>query len=173
MSATSGIEEDGNEMLRPSEDGACRLPLRQDPIAAEQPEHRAYWLPLPPHPVALDQVPPLVEMALDAWKAPVRGDDVRLIAVELVTNAMEASEAVDITLSRQDGAVLIEVWDTSETSPDRQAARTDGRSLPLVKTRSDGWGWRLHDDGGRTVWAVVGDRDASADAVTSPPGVRT
>ncbi|MCO5992483.1 ATP-binding protein [Actinoallomurus rhizosphaericola] len=130
--------------------------------AAQQSEHRVYWLPLPPHPVAVDQVSLLVEMALTAWRTLGRGDSVRLVAVELVENAMQVSDAVDITLSRQDdGAVLVEVWDTSETSPDHQAARTDGPSLPLVKTRSDDWGWRLHDDGGRTVWAIVGDRGVS------------
>ncbi|MCO5966931.1 ATP-binding protein [Actinoallomurus soli] len=141
-----------------------------DEKAAQQPEHRVYWLPLPPHPVAVDQVSLLVEMALAAWKTSERGENVRLVAVELVENAMEVSDAVDITLSRQDGAVLIEVWDTTETSPacqPRPTDRTAGRSLSLVKTHADGWGWRLHEEGGRTVWAIVGDRDASADAVTS------
>ncbi|WP_345362347.1 ATP-binding protein [Actinoallomurus liliacearum] len=152
-------------MYRPS------LPPRS--IAAGQPERHAFWFPLPPHPVAVEQSNQLSEIALAAWNMRERLATVRLIAAELVENAMQVSDAVDITLSRRDGAVLIEVWDTSETSPDRQAARTDGRSLPAVKAHSDGWGWKLHDDGGRTVWAVVGDRDASADAVTSPRGVRT
>ncbi|GAA0316682.1 ATP-binding protein [Actinoallomurus spadix] len=141
-----------------------------DDKTARQPEYRVYWLPLPPHPVAIDQAVLLVEMALADWETPRRGENARLVAVELVENAMEVSDAVDITLSRQDGAVLIEVWDSTETSPAcqrRAADRTEGRRLPVVKSRADGWGWRLHEEGGRTVWAIVGDRDASADAVTS------
>jgi hypothetical protein len=54
--------------------------------------------------------------------------------------------------------VLIEVWDSSEAAPDRQQEsvdRVDGRGLLLVEACSRDWGWRLEDQGGKTVWAAI------------------
>ncbi|GAB3970527.1 hypothetical protein GCM10029978_044020 [Actinoallomurus acanthiterrae] len=123
----------------------------RDDKTAQQPESLAYWFPLAPHPVAIEQAHQLSEIALSAWNMRERLGEVQRIAAELVRNALEVGDAVDLTLSRQDGAVLIEVWDTSETPPTVPA---DGR-IPLFKTGSNDWGWRLHDDGGRTVWAIA------------------
>jgi hypothetical protein len=77
----------------------------------------------------------------------------------------------------QDGTVLIEVWDSSEATPDPQRQsldRIDGRGLLLVEACSKDWGWRLEDHGGKTVWARLGDYDTEPDssALTPLPALR-
>lgn len=74
-------------------------------------------------------------------------DDALLIVAELVTNAAKIGEVFQLTLSRQGGMALIEVWDGSEALPDRRCRSidsVDGRGLLLVEACSkDGAGaWR-------------------------------
>lgn len=140
MSAISGIEGEGGEPVR-------------------QPEIVVYRLPLPPHPIAAEQARVLTKIALADWNVPEVADSALLIAAELVTNAMKIGDVFSIALSRQGGSVLIEVRDTSEASPDcrsQSVDRVDGRGLFLVAACSKDWGWRLEEQGGKTVWAVVG-----------------
>jgi hypothetical protein len=140
MSAISGIEGEGGERVR-------------------QPETAVYRLPLPPHPIAAEQARVLTKIALADWNVPEVADSALLIAAELVTNAMKIGDVFSIALSRQGGSVLIEVRDTSEASPDcrsQSVDRVDGRGLFLVAACSKDWGWRLEEQGGKTVWAVVG-----------------
>jgi hypothetical protein len=138
---------------------------------------RNYRLPLPPHPIAAEQARVLVRLALAEWNMNGVADNALIIATELVSNAMKIGDVFHLTLSCQNGNVLIEVSDSSETSPERQRRsvdRVDGRGLLLVEACSKDWGWRLEEAGGKTTWALVGDMDAKPDArtVTPPSAVR-
>jgi hypothetical protein len=135
------------------------------------PESRAYRLPLPPHPIAAEQARILVRLALDDWK--LRGvlDNALIIAAELAANAVKIGDVFHITVSRQGGTALIEVWDSSEAAPDRRQRsvdRVDGRGLILVEACAKDWGWRLEDHGGKTVWAVC---DQDAEVTPSQPRI--
>jgi hypothetical protein len=150
MSATPGIEGEGGEVAR-----------RPD----------VYRLPLPPHPIAAEQARVLTRLALADWNIPEVADSALLIAAELATNAMKLGDVFSIALSRQGEAVLIEVRDNSEAWPDRRSPaldRVDGRGLLLVAACSKDWGWTLDEQGGKTVWAVVGGCEGSADVATPP-----
>lgn len=140
----------------------------------------AYRLPLPPHPIAAEQARILVRLALTAWDMPDLVDNALIITAELVANAVKLGEVFQITASRQDGGVLIEVRDGSEAVPDRRRRtfdRVDGRGLLLVEACAKDWGWRFEEHGGKTVWATVGDHDPAPDPAQDPappsPGVRT
>jgi hypothetical protein len=140
-------------------------------------ERRTYRLPLPPHPIAAEQARILTRLALAGWKLNDIADDALVIAAELVTNAAKLGDVFHLTLSCQGDAVLIEVSDNSEASPDRQRPtvdRVDGRGLLLVEACAKDWGWRLEDQGGKTIWAVVDGHGAEQDAptVTPPCAVR-
>jgi hypothetical protein len=142
MSATPGIEEEDGEAAR-----------------------RPAVYRLPPHPIAAEQARVLTRLALADWNIPAVADNALLVAAELVTNAMKLGDVCSIALSRQGGAVLIEVSDNSEASPDRRSLaldRVDGRGLLLVAACSKDWGWRPDEQGGKTVWAIVGGCDESA-----------
>jgi hypothetical protein len=135
-------------------------------------KRRTYRFPLPPHPIAAEQARALMRLALAAWDMNDITDDALIICAELVTNAVKIGEVFHLTLSCLDQAVLVEVWDTSEASPDRQPPsvdRVDGRGLLLVQACSKDWGWRLEDQGGKTIWAVVGAHDAEPDTRTITP----
>jgi anti-sigma regulatory factor (Ser/Thr protein kinase) len=132
-------------------------------------EDRTYRLPLPPHPIAAEQARALVRLASTYWDVRDIIDDVLIVVVELVTNAAKSGEVFELAVSCQAGAVLIEVWDSSEAAPDRQRQsvdRVDGRGLLLVEACSTDWGWRLEARGGKTVWSIVGAPEASP---TAPP----
>ena len=131
----------------------------------------ALWFPLPPHPIAAEQARLLTKIALAEWNLLDLADSALLIAAELVTNAMKIGEVFRMTLSRHGGgAVLIEIWDGSEAPPDRRCPsvdRVDGRGLMLLEACAKDWGWRLEDDGGKTVWAIVGGTDAAGGTAPS------
>ncbi|GAA4625783.1 hypothetical protein GCM10023196_031310 [Actinoallomurus vinaceus] len=150
------IEEDGGMSATPGTE-------EEDGEAAQRSE--VYRLPLPPHPIAAEQARVLTKLALADWCLSEITDNALLIAAELVTNAMKLGDVFSIALSRQGAAVLIEVNDNSEASPDRRSPaldRVDGRGLLLVAACSKGWGWRLDEQGGKTVWAIVGGCAESA-----------
>jgi hypothetical protein len=137
--------------------------------------HSAYRFPLPPHPIAAEQARIMMRLALAEWRMAAILDDALIIAAELVTNATKVGEVFHLTLSREGDAVLIEVTDSSEASPDPQRRsfdRVDGRGLLLVEACSKDWGWRLEDQGGKTVWAVLGGHDVAPGAPSMAPLVR-
>jgi hypothetical protein len=137
-------------------------------------ESRTCRLPLPPHPIAAEQARILVRLALAAWNICDIIDNALIITTELVANALKIGDVFHITVSRQGGTVLIEVWDTSEACPDRRrqsVERVDGRGLLLVEACSKDWGWRLEEQGGKTVWSVAAG-DGAEPAVTPPSDLR-
>lgn len=126
---------------------------------------RIFRFPLPPHPIAAEQARILARIAIAEWDIPGIIDEALIIAAELATNAAKLGDVFHISFTRQGGLALIEVWDGSEALPDRRPCsvdRVDGRGLLLVEACSKDWGWRLEDQGGKTVWALVGDAPATS-----------
>jgi hypothetical protein len=141
------------------------------------PVNRTYRLPLPPHPIAAEQARILVRLALSAWNITHAIDNALVIATELAANAAKIGEVFHLTLSHQNGNVLIEVRDSSEASPERQRQsmdRVDGRGLLLIEGCSKDWGWRQEQTGGKTIWALVDDLDTdpAAQPTTARPAIR-
>ncbi|WP_141952643.1 ATP-binding protein [Actinoallomurus bryophytorum] len=123
-------------------------------------ESRVHRFPLPPHPIAAEQARLLTKIALADWDLRDALDNALIIVAELATNAMKAGDVFRLSLTRQGDTVLIEVWDGSEALPDRRRRsvdQVDGRGLLLVEGCSTDWGWRLEDQGGKTVWAIAGE----------------
>jgi hypothetical protein len=134
---------------------------------------RTYRFPLPPHPIAAEQARLLTRIALADWRVTEPLDDALLIAAELVTNAAKLGEVFHLTPSCQGGSALIEVRDGSEALPDRRrrsADQVDGRGLLLVEACAKDWGWRLEEQGGKTVWAITSG--APQRETVSPPSIR-
>ncbi|GLY72300.1 ATP-binding protein [Actinoallomurus iriomotensis] len=135
-------------------------------------ESRVHRFPLPPHPIAAEQARLLTKIALADWRLGDALDNALIVVAELATNATKIGEVFHLSLTRQGGTVLIEVWDTSEALPDRRRRsmdRVDGRGLLLVDACSKDWGWRLEEHGGKTVWATCA---ADAAGELPPPGLR-
>ncbi|WP_018653878.1 ATP-binding protein [Actinomadura flavalba] len=91
-------------------------------------------------------------------------EDVRLVASELVTNALahaSGSAGVVLRLYRCDAGVVVEVWDSDSTHPPRitepDFVRETGRGLFIVNSLSNGmWGWqRLANNKGKATWARI------------------
>lgn len=103
------------------------------------------------HTVSLSPVPGNAARARDFVCAhlllhglPALVDDVRLVASELTTNAMEhAQTPFNLTLSREGHSVVLSVEDGSPRLPRPVAldpAGTRGRGLAIVDRVSSGWG---------------------------------
>lgn len=109
--------------------------------------------------------------ALEQWElsGAAACDDVLLVVDELVTNAVvHASGPITLALTSDDGAVRIEVTDSSSTPPSaRLPSETScsGRGLAIIDVIARRWGTHLLATGGKAVWADISIR--SADSVYS------
>lgn len=124
----------------------------------------SYRIPLPPHPIAAEQARILTTIALTHWNILDIADNALIISSELVTNAVKLGDVFHLSLVRQGRALLVEVHDHSEAAPDRRRRsvdRVDGRGLLLVEACAKDWGWRLEEEGGKTVWALVGEPETA------------
>ncbi|MDN3351572.1 ATP-binding protein [Actinomadura sp. DC4] len=124
----------------------------------EPPPERRIRFPLPPHPIAAEQARIITRITLTDWTIADIIDSALIITTELVANALKLGDVFHLSLSQQGGGVLIEVRDSSEAPPDRRrpsSERVDGRGLLLVEACAKDWGWRLEDQGGKTIWAVI------------------
>lgn len=99
-------------------------------------------------------------------------EPVELVVSELVTNAVRASGGLDphprtseaalsvirLWLRVEERGVLVQVWDASPSSPERQEpgpAAESGRGLLLVEMLSAAWGaFELTHEPGKVVWAL-------------------
>lgn len=104
------------------------------------------------------------------WGLNALAEVVELVVSELVTNAVQASEAlravqpypptVQFWLHASASQVLIQVWDAFHLLPTHQEPALDeehGRGLLLVESLSVEWGaYRLEGGNGKVVWARVG-----------------
>lgn len=116
-----------------------------------------------------EEVPRARRAVLDrvrAWGVPLDDetvDAVRLVASELVTNAVVHGEGpVTVVLHHRPGRLVIEVLDKSPAMPRMgcaQAAEESGRGLELVNLLAARWGWEPCDSGKR-VWAEIALRSS-------------
>jgi anti-sigma regulatory factor (Ser/Thr protein kinase) len=99
-----------------------------------------------------------VDSTLVDWGADDRIDDVRLVASELVTNAVRhAGSELTVTLSRGAGRLRVAVADGGTELPhvvSAKATAASGRGLKLVQAVSADWGCERRADG-KVVWADV------------------
>src|SRR3569833_2619947 len=134
--------------------------------AAPQPataSSRTFRFPLPPHPIAVEQSRILVRLALSEWNVSDLADNTLIITAELVANAARIGDVFHLTLSRQDGTVLVEVSDSSEATPGRQRHsfdRVDGRGRRRGGGGGGGGGGRRGGRGGGAGGARGGGRGA-------------
>ena len=107
------------------------------------------------------------------WQLTVLSDTAELLVSELVTNAVQITQAdarnapVRLWLLADPARLLMLVWDASplppvRVSPDGEAE--NGRGLLLVDTLSTRWDHFGHHSGGKVVWALCD----TADTLTEP-----
>jgi len=139
---------------------------------------RPGYLKLPVTPLAPSLARCHVSRMLAAWDLARLADTVRLVASELVTNAIKAagwappgtreadpSPAIPhangtiwIGLYRSLHDVVIEVWDPNREPPRMMTPDLDdtgGRGLWLVNDVARRWGYRRPVTGGKWVWAAI------------------
>jgi hypothetical protein len=126
----------------------------------------------------LAPLPESVRDARDFTRATLRGwgmaavcDEAELVVSELVTNALQHGLAgsstsapdacgpvIGIQLIVQAPYLLCMVTDPSREIPlcrDPGALDASGRGLCVIESCSSRWGWRLLDQGGKVVWALL------------------
>lgn len=88
---------------------------------------------------------------------PTLVEDIRLVASELTTNAMQhARTPLVLTLTREAHCVTLSVHDDSPVLPVLSTAgiaEPRGRGLAIVDRLSAGWGVDVADDRSKAVWA--------------------
>ena len=98
------------------------------------------------------------------WQLTGLGDDAELLVSELVTNAVQITQAdgrdtpVRLWLLADLARLLILIWDDSPLPPVRMNTSDDaenGRGLLLVDTLSTRWGFFADHSGGKVTWAVL------------------
>jgi anti-sigma regulatory factor (Ser/Thr protein kinase) len=104
------------------------------------------------------------------WGLAELADTAELLASELTTNALQASErlqspadlacvpVVRIWVTSDQTSIVIHVWDASDAMPVRQEAGPShdrGRGLMIIGALSADWGAYRKAEGGKVVWAMV------------------
>ncbi|WP_349666496.1 ATP-binding protein [Actinomadura xylanilytica] len=128
---------------------------------------------------ASGRVRSLIEYRLAEWGLSGLLDDLRLVAGELVANAVQCAPdgEIRVRLARESASVLLCVWDSSDAmpvagpvvelclddiAPDPEALDpghddgTGGWGLPIVQALSSECGVRPTPPQGKWVWARVG-----------------
>ncbi|MEU4658544.1 SpoIIE family protein phosphatase [Streptomyces sp. NPDC023723] len=144
---------------RGGEDDVALLLLRRRGLEAPRSHGRFQQHVAPGDPEALAEARHLIRAAVRAWGAGEYGDEIELVAGELITNALMHTEgAAVVTLRLLTGAdrrLRIEVEDSSSALPRRREpdeSGVSGRGLLLVETLTDGWGVEARG-GGKCVWS--------------------
>ncbi|MCT9933070.1 ATP-binding protein [Planotetraspora sp. A-T 1434] len=133
-----------------------------------------------------------VRCQLGRWELPQLVDTAELLASELVTNAVQATNSVSsvpiassmfpvtlrmvalrLSLSSGPRSLFIEVWDGSEREPvPAESGEWDegGRGLTLVGSLATKWGHYTAPDRGKIVWCELAvPLPRTPDSVTKPP----
>ena len=120
-------------------------------------------LPLKPVPQAALLAREAVENAFRSWGYGDHIDAGKLVANELVANAVAASapdqEITMRTFLGDEGKPVVEVWDAVDEEPElRHPADDDesGRGLILIAALANRWGTNPLVGGGKVVWAEIG-----------------
>ncbi|WP_411114453.1 ATP-binding protein [Streptomyces sp. 029-5] len=112
-------------------------------------------------PTAVGCARAFTKVMLRWWRASRILDEALLVTSELVTNAVQATEAervIGVQLQIIDDSVLVEVWDDSPALPvlkDPDADAEIGRGLCLVDELAKRWGTSEAPAGGKIVWAEL------------------
>ena len=128
--------------------------------------HKVATRDLPADPAVVGEVRSWATQRLADWGLEEMAFTTELVVSELVTNAIRyASAPIQLRLI-QNGTLICEVSDASNTAPHLRRARTfdeGGRGLFLVAQLSHRWGTR-HRTNGKTIWAeqVLPDRQPVA-----------
>jgi anti-sigma regulatory factor (Ser/Thr protein kinase) len=154
---------------------AVRIPLLADPQGGDM---TGRW-PLRSY-LELGSLPSAVPCArlhtrqlLWEWQLTVLSDTAELLVSELVTNAVQITQAdartapVRLWLLADRARLLMLVWDASPLPPVRVSPDGDtenGRGLLLVEALSTRWDHFGHHNGGKVVWALCD----TADTLTEP-----
>lgn len=114
----------------------------------------------------------LVATQLSEWGLAVLADDARLVASELLTNAvLHAQPPIAMLLTRLVDGVRLEVSDGSSDTPLLVRAGTDvmtGRGWTLVEALCHDWGV-VPTDTGKVVWATLQLASAVGDSKVARP----
>ncbi|MEU4096473.1 SpoIIE family protein phosphatase [Streptomyces sp. NPDC026673] len=117
-------------------------------------DHIATWQ-LPNDPATVAQARHHTTTQLTAWGLEETAFTTELLVSELVTNAIRYGKPpIRLRLIHNTTALIIEVTDTSNTTPHLRRARTydeGGRGLLLVAQLAQQWGTRHHPRG-KTIW---------------------
>jgi anti-sigma regulatory factor (Ser/Thr protein kinase) len=98
------------------------------------------------------------------WQLTDLSDDAELLVTEIVTNAIQVTQADDRTapvrlwLLADQAEVVIFVWDASPLPPvliNDSEIEENGRGLLLMDTLSERWGYLPAVNDGKFVWAIV------------------
>jgi anti-sigma regulatory factor (Ser/Thr protein kinase) len=184
MVAAETRRQEGDEMAQTGPLRADCAQARDGRSAADELELSAYtgasW-PLRSH-LELGALPSAVPCArlhakqvLREWGLDALAEAVELLASELVTNGVQASEgmtesrcqgrwrpgvpSVRLWLCSDKQNVLVQVWDGSDRRPERKDVDLEavgGRGLLLVEALSAEWGTYVPErSSGKVVWALV------------------
>jgi len=138
-------------------------------VSREMPWSRGSHLALAALPTAVPCARLHVRSVAHEWGLAELADTAELLASELVTNAVQASErlrtgadlaiipVVRIWLVSDQISLVIHVWDDSDEIPVRQESDPEderGRGLILVDTLSKEWGSYRKAEG-KVVWVLV------------------
>jgi anti-sigma regulatory factor (Ser/Thr protein kinase) len=159
---------------RPLADGS-RTMARQQPGQHAPADVAPAWpfrthLELAAFPSAVSCAQAHVRSVAREWGLADLADTAELLASELLTNAIRASErlgtradlpgipVVRICVASDQASIAIHVWDGSDEMPVRKDVGPEdegGRGLMLVETLGQDWGAYRERDG-KVVWVVIG-----------------
>jgi anti-sigma regulatory factor (Ser/Thr protein kinase) len=104
------------------------------------------------------------------WGLARLADTAELLASEIATNAIQASQRLEASedlatvpvvrlwLTSDGTSMVIHIWDASDEMPIRQTTAPDeegGRGLMLVDALAKDWGSYRKAAGGKVVWAMI------------------
>ncbi|MFG3101078.1 SpoIIE family protein phosphatase [Streptomyces sp. NPDC048182] len=144
---------------RRGDDDVALLLLRRRAEDAPRRGGRLQQHVAPGDPEALTEARHMIRAAVRTWGDEERGDEIELVADELITNALMHTEgSAIVTLRVLEGAdrrLRVEVEDSSSALPRRREAGeagVSGRGLFLVEALTDLWGVEARG-GGKCVWS--------------------
>lgn len=135
-----------------------------EPNATAATAHHTSHLELAPLPTAVSCARLHTVTVLTEWGLRTLAGDAALIVSELMTNALEASHALDsrppitLRLTADTHRLLIEAWDRSPGDLEILHADTDseaGRGLMIVAALADSWGSHRTRRNRKAVWAEL------------------
>lgn len=137
---------------------------------------RSTYTALPAHPLSVSIARTYVTRILADWGRADLTDDAQLVASELLTNAIKATQDTHqpnalthgtsagyechpwIGLHQMGDDVVLEVWDCNRNPPKLRAPESwevGGRGLQVVNDLATSWGYRWPKTGGKIVWAML------------------